>query len=43
MADSEHSDPAPPPSEEELIRIPNAQFISDVGAFLAGVAPSIPY
>ena len=36
MADSELSDPPPPASEEELIRIPNAQFISDVGAFLAG-------
>ena len=36
MADSELSDSAPPTSEEELIRIPNAQFISDVGAFLAG-------
>lgn len=39
MADTDESASSLPASKEELIRVPKAEFIRDVGAFLEGNIP----
>ena len=42
MADTDESASSLPAAKEELIRVPKAEFISDVGTFLEGKIPLPP-